>query len=100
MAYGFVDHLYPVFMLHAILFPVNALRLVQFQHATQTRVQHVLDGRAPISLTGDKTARGSLTLNEQNIGALCVLAGGRLIGIFSERDILKKVVAAGATQTP
>lgn len=96
MAYGFVDHLYPVFMLHAILFPVNALRLVQFQHATQTRVQHVLDGRAPIFLTGDKTAHeAALTLSEQNIGALCVLAGGRLIGIFSERDILKKVVAAG-----
>ena len=33
IAYGFVDHLYPVFMLHAILFPVNALRVVQLQHA-------------------------------------------------------------------
>lgn len=31
MAYGYVDHLYPVFILHAVLFPVNALRLVQFQ---------------------------------------------------------------------
>jgi CRP/FNR family cyclic AMP-dependent transcriptional regulator len=31
MAYGYVDHLYPVFILHVILFPVNALRLVQFQ---------------------------------------------------------------------
>jgi CRP-like cAMP-binding protein len=31
MAYGYVDHLYPVLVLHAILFPVNALRLVQFQ---------------------------------------------------------------------
>jgi CRP/FNR family transcriptional regulator, cyclic AMP receptor protein len=31
MAYGYVDHLYPVFILHAILFPVNALRLIQFQ---------------------------------------------------------------------
>lgn len=31
MAYGYVDHVYPVFMLHAILFPVNALRLIQFQ---------------------------------------------------------------------
>ena len=30
MAYGYVDHLYPVFILHTILFPVNALRLVQF----------------------------------------------------------------------
>jgi CRP/FNR family transcriptional regulator, cyclic AMP receptor protein len=29
MAYGYVDHLYPVFILHALLFPVNALRLIQ-----------------------------------------------------------------------
>lgn len=31
MTYGYVDHLYPVFILHAILLPVNALRLIQFQ---------------------------------------------------------------------
>jgi CRP/FNR family cyclic AMP-dependent transcriptional regulator len=31
VAYGYADHLYPVLVLHAILFPVNALRLIQFQ---------------------------------------------------------------------
>jgi CRP-like cAMP-binding protein len=30
MAYGYADHLYPVLLLHAILLPVNAVRLVQF----------------------------------------------------------------------
>jgi CRP-like cAMP-binding protein len=30
-AYGYFDHLYPVLILHAVLFPVNVLRLVQFQ---------------------------------------------------------------------
>lgn len=29
-AYGYVDNLYPVLILHAILFPVNMLRLIQF----------------------------------------------------------------------
>lgn len=29
-AYGYFDHLYPVFILHSILFPVNTLRLFQF----------------------------------------------------------------------
>jgi CRP/FNR family transcriptional regulator, cyclic AMP receptor protein len=29
-AYGYFDHLYPVLILHAILFPVNLLRLFQF----------------------------------------------------------------------
>ncbi len=31
MAYGYFDHLYPVLLLHALLFPVNTFRLVQFQ---------------------------------------------------------------------
>ena len=31
MAYGYADHLYPVLILHALLFPVNALRLLQLQ---------------------------------------------------------------------
>ncbi|HZL32069.1 MAG TPA: cyclic nucleotide-binding domain-containing protein [Pseudolabrys sp.] len=31
IAYGYFDHLYPVLILHIILLPVNALRLVQLQ---------------------------------------------------------------------
>lgn len=34
-AYGYFDHLYPVLVLHAILFPVNLLRLVQFYRLVQ-----------------------------------------------------------------
>lgn len=96
VAYGVVDHVCPVFILHAILFPVNALRVVQLQRMAQSTVRNALDGRAPIFSTGDKTVHeAALVLSEKNIGALCVLAGDRLIGIFSERDILRKVVAAG-----
>jgi len=32
---------------------------------------------------------------ERNIGAVPVLAGGFLVGIFSERDLMKRVVVAG-----
>ena len=96
IAYGFVDHLYPVFVLHAILFPVNALRLVQFQRSVQSTVRNVLDGRAPIFITEEMTIHeASVVLCSHNIGASCVLAGDQLVGIFTERDILWKVVAAG-----
>ena len=96
VTYGVVDHVYPVFILHAILFPVNVLRVVQLQCMAQSTVQNALDGRAPIFLAGDRTVHeAALVLSDQNIDALCVLADDRLIGIFSERDILQKVVAAG-----
>src|SRR5262249_50336542 len=31
-------------------------------------------------------------MNERKIGSLVVMSGGQLIGMFSERDILKRVV--------
>lgn len=34
-------------------------------------------------------------LREKNIGALLVLEGERLVGIFTERDVVKRVVAEG-----
>jgi len=34
-------------------------------------------------------------MTERNIGALPVLRDGRLLGIFSERDVMTRVVAAG-----
>jgi CBS domain-containing protein len=36
-------------------------------------------------------------MTEHNIGALAVLRDGQLAGIFSERDIMNRVVAAGRT---
>jgi CBS domain-containing protein len=34
-------------------------------------------------------------MNERNVGAVAVLRDGDLAGIFSERDLLRRVVAAG-----
>lgn len=35
------------------------------------------------------------TMSDRNIGAVAVVESGRLAGIFSERDIMSRVVAAG-----
>ena len=35
------------------------------------------------------------TMSAKKIGALIVMDGGRLVGIFTERDVLNKVLAAG-----
>jgi CBS domain-containing protein len=34
-------------------------------------------------------------MSDKNVGAVAILESGRLIGIFSERDLMKRVVAAG-----
>ncbi len=31
ICYGFFGHIYPVLMLHSILFPINLVRLIQFR---------------------------------------------------------------------
>ncbi len=60
------------------------------------KVGDVLRGRVPVLLTAEKTVReAAVLLSDHNIGAAPVLAGDRLVGIFSERDILQRVVAAG-----
>ena len=64
MAYGYFDHIYPVFMLHAILFPVNALRLIQFQrlvrdirdaHREDLSIQSLLPYMTRKTLSMDET---------------------------------------------
>ena len=59
-------------------------------------VRGALSGRAPICLTAGQTIReAAAILSDHEIGAAPVLAGDRLVGMFSERDILRRAVAAG-----
>lgn len=49
-----------------------------------------------VSVQHDQTVlEASRLMNERNIGAVPVLRDGALVGIFSERDLLRRVVAAG-----
>ncbi len=60
-------------------------------------VQDVLrrKGSEVHSITAEATVLDAARrMNEEGIGGLVVLEGGRVIGMFTERDILRRVVAA------
>src|SRR5580704_9067400 len=62
-------------------------------------MSHVYDlvkDRRVHSIEADKTVlEAARFMMEQRIGALPVLRNGELVGIFSERDIMNRVVAVG-----
>jgi CBS domain-containing protein len=45
--------------------------------------------------SSDTVADAVRVMNERKIGSVLVVDGGRLVGIFTERDVLSRVVAAG-----
>ncbi len=60
-------------------------------------VQHILEKkRDPVARIGvEQTALDAARImNERRIGALVVAEGEKVIGIFTERDILNRIVAA------
>ncbi len=60
-------------------------------------VQAILDKKGPqvYRIAEDHTVlEAARLMNEHRIGALVVTRGGKLVGIFTERDILCRVVAA------
>ncbi len=50
----------------------------------------------PITVRPQVTVHDAvLTMNEKKCGCVCVTEGDRLVGIFTERDVLTKVVGRG-----
>jgi CBS domain-containing protein len=61
-------------------------------------VQDVLDrkGREVVSVDAASTVlQAARRMNERGIGGLVVTESGRMVGIFTERDVLRRVVADG-----
>src|SRR5690349_12530083 len=53
---------------------------------------HELDLRPPISVApGDSVAEAIQRMRDRRIGCVLVIDSGRLVGIFTERDVLYKV---------
>lgn len=58
-------------------------------------ISEVVAGRSLVTASKEMTVRAAARLMaEQRIGALVVIEGGRIAGIFTERDALNKVMAA------
>jgi CBS domain-containing protein len=61
-----------------------------------TRIAEVLSNRRVLSVEAEQTVlEAARYMTEFNIGAVPVLRAGELVGIFSERDIMRRVVSGG-----
>ncbi len=59
-------------------------------------ISNIIEGRALISCNKDSSVRDACKLmSSKKISALAVLDKGSLVGIFTERDALGKILAAG-----
>lgn len=60
------------------------------------RLREVLHPGGPATVGPDASVvEAARRMAERNVGAILVLEGGRLLGIFSERDVMTRVVAEG-----
>lgn len=58
-----------------------------------TSIRQVVEGRAPATVSPAISVREAChVLNRDDIGAVAVVAEGRLVGILSERDVMRKCI--------
>lgn len=60
-------------------------------------VQSILDRKGSFVATVDRTAsvlQAAQLMNDKRIGAVVVVSGDRAVGIFTERDVMTRVVAS------
>jgi len=59
-------------------------------------ISNIIAGQSVFSSTKETTVRAACSLMAQNrIGAVLVVENNRIVGIFTERDALNKVLAGG-----
>jgi CBS domain-containing protein len=60
------------------------------------QIAEIIQGQALAIAQSDENVRAvARRMSERNIGAVAVLEGGALAGVFSERDVMSRVVAQG-----
>ncbi len=59
-------------------------------------IPDLLEGRPLVSVSPDQSVRDACTvLAAHDTGAVAVMQGGKLAGILSERDVIRKCICAG-----
>ena len=73
----------------------NAGETPDNQEAVVMLIRDVIRNREPYSIKPSATVQDAAEfMASRNIGAVCVVDdGGRLLGVFSERDVIQRVVA-------
>lgn len=61
-----------------------------------SQIAEIIEGRPLIHAeTSERVRDVAKRMSKENVGAVAVLDGGRLVGVFSERDVMARVVAEG-----
>jgi len=61
-----------------------------------TQIGNIIERRSLAHASPSDTVRAvAKKMSDRNIGAIAVLDSGRLVGIFSERDVMRRIVAEG-----
>jgi CBS domain-containing protein len=72
------------------LYPVELSRNLRVDSVSR------LEPTPPRAINADASiSDGVLAMREHNVGCLLVTEGGRLVGVFTERDLLTRVLARG-----
>lgn len=59
-------------------------------------IREVISGRTPVMARGKATVvAAALLMKKHHVGAVMVVEGGHLVGIFTERDAVFRVLAEG-----
>ena len=63
---------------------------------TERTVRQIIEGHAPVTAPATTTVKeAALLMKQHNVGALMVVDGEKLAGVFTERDGLFRVLAGG-----
>lgn len=77
----------------------NEERNMQFQKLSSIKVKHLIDRDLVWISPKAKIQEAAELLLKEDVGALCVCEEGRLLGVLSERDIVRRCVARDGFDT-